>query len=63
MTEDDTLENLTELCAYCGMECSNELEVGGFPTCSDACRDELEREVEEELEEDDEDEGDVGDAR
>lgn len=48
----------TELCAYCGAECDQTLEVGGYPACSDGCRDELEKEIEQ-----DEDEGDLGDAR
>ena len=52
------MDDLTESCAYCGVECTDELEVGGYPACSDGCRDELEREIYQ-----DDDEGDEGDAR
>lgn len=31
-------EELTEECAWCAIECTDELEVGGYTVCSDACR-------------------------
>lgn len=40
-------EDLTEECAWCGADCDDELGVGGYPVCSDACRDAQEEAIRE----------------
>lgn len=46
----DGSEDLTETCAWCAAECTDELEVDGYPVCSDACRDAQEEAIREDEE-------------